>query len=164
MNSNAWKGSSFDEDVPPSSTSNEEQAEEFHQQHDDDQAMKNEELQGIDDDLAAHHEKNHEKNGDADDDLDHEDDLHNHSADDPHLVGNRQLQNTLADVNLQGLEPLVNYFLPFLITAKYSEDSMIRGLKARKQLLSSIQYTDIILWIAFQLYGSADGILVKQIK
>jgi hypothetical protein len=68
------------------------------------------------------------------------------------------------DDHLHGIESYVDYYYPFLIAAKYLEDNTIRGSRARKQLLASIQYTDIILWIAFQLYGTADGILVKQIK
>jgi hypothetical protein len=68
------------------------------------------------------------------------------------------------DDHLQGIESYVDYYYPFLVAAKYLEDNSIRGSRARKQMLASIQYTDIILWITFQLYGTADGILVKQIK
>jgi hypothetical protein len=66
--------------------------------------------------------------------------------------------------NLQGLEHLTHYYLPFLIASKYLEDSSLRGSRARKQLLSSIHYPEIILWLVFQSYGTSDGILVKQIK
>jgi hypothetical protein len=68
------------------------------------------------------------------------------------------------DSNLQGLEHLTHYYLPFLIASKYLDDSSLRGSKARRQLLSSIHYPEIILWLIFQSYGTSDGILVKQIK
>lgn len=59
---------------------------------------------------------------------------------------------------------LMNYHKPFLIAARFAEDSSIRGFKARHELMASITEEELLFWIIFQIYGSVEGITVKQIK
>ena len=80
------------------------------------------------------------------------------------LMGETQNLNIEDESALDGYHSLCKYFKPFLIAAKFSENPAIRGYKARRALIDDISDDEILFWIIFQMYGTADGIMTKSIK
>jgi hypothetical protein len=79
----------------------------------------------------------------------------------------RNQSHVIAEVDLR-LDPVqttLAYFQPFLLAARYQEDSTLRGLRAHKQLHTvCARHEETLLYAIFQMYGGADSVIVKTIK
>eukprot|EP01031_Cornospumella_fuschlensis_P030121 gene30121-36387_t len=80
---------------------------------------------------------------------------------------NNYVPTSLPDVNLdvQAFDAVMNYYRPFLLSAKYLEDPNLRGWKTHRTLhLQCNVDEEVVLYTIFQMYGSSDALVVKSIK
>ena len=62
------------------------------------------------------------------------------------------------------LAALFAYSLPMLVTARYLENSALRGMTGRQEIARTTGLRDLLAWCVFQAYGTPDGAIVKGIK
>ena len=62
------------------------------------------------------------------------------------------------------LAALFAYSLPMLVTARYLENSSLRGMTGRQEIARTTGLRDLLAWCVFQAYGTPDGAIVKGIK
>lgn len=62
------------------------------------------------------------------------------------------------------LSSLFGYSLPLLVTARYMDNTALRGLAGRQELQRTTGTRDLLAWCVFQAYGTPEGAVVKGIK